>query len=96
MHQLELLFTAKCYYEKNTPIDYAQFAIRYGSRRQIIHYTECDGLDTFVRVSGDIECKLCGKLYYDHPYCKQSEYESGLTEPYYSLHVTCEGRHVKL
>lgn len=60
----------------------------------------CEGEQVdFTRASGDCVCATCGKLYYDHPRCKNSslpEQLSSSTFPEYLLRVLCDGRHVKL
>lgn len=40
----------------------------------------------WYRACGDCVCKVCGRVYYDHPQAV----------PHYYLRVLCDGRHVKL
>jgi hypothetical protein len=47
----------------------------------------------FTRASGDCRCEKCGRVYYAHPYCSRSWSSWAET---YTLHVLCDGRHVKL
>lgn len=59
----------------------------------------CDGVETFIRSSGDCECATCRKPYRDHPSCAQSELPEHMSSSGYRefiLHVLCDGRHVKL
>lgn len=47
----------------------------------------------------DMTCALCSKPYSKHPYCHFSELSESMrssTQPEYCVHVTCDGRHVKL
>ena len=46
----------------------------------------------FYRADGNCICKICNKLYIDHPMSK--EYLSWVCEPY--LHILCNGDLVKL
>ena len=47
------------------------------------------------RVDGRMLCGTCKKPYYDHPYCKGQVSTIG-GDPYYFIHVACDGRHLKL
>jgi hypothetical protein len=58
---------------------------------------DCDG--DFYRTEGDMICKDCGKEYWRHPYCGNSEYGESMTASFYKqyyLHVLCNGEHIKL
>jgi hypothetical protein len=50
---------------------------------QLDRIERCD----MYRAGGDVICKHCGKLYYDHPY---------FAEPYEWLTIVCNGDIVKL
>jgi hypothetical protein len=56
------------------------------------------GSREFVR-TGNVTC-TCGKEYREHPYCFHSELpdhlQSSSVNREFLLHVTCDGRHVKL
>ena len=59
----------------------------------------CTGELGFVRADGNCECRDCGKLYYDHPHCSNSEIPQSMMAssfPEYVLRVLCSGLHVKL
>jgi hypothetical protein len=59
----------------------------------------CDGVETFIRAGGDCVCARCGKDYYHHPSCAQSELPEHMSSSGYRefiLHVLCDGTHVKL
>jgi hypothetical protein len=60
---------------------------------------ECSGELSFIRADGNCECRDCGRLYYDHPHCKNSEIPEhwrSTTRPEFVLRVLCDGTHVKL
>ena len=46
---------------------------------------DVDLLD-FFHCSGQVSCPVCGHLYYDHPHHAKDDF----------LHVTCQGKLVKL
>jgi len=63
----------------------------------ITHKEGCpEGGKDWYRAGGDCECSVCGKLYYDHPYCAQFKNENGGAYDSYYMHVLCNGDHVKL
>jgi len=57
---------------------------------------ECDGWISLIRASGNCECKICGRLYYAHPWCRWSQIQTAACRLEYALHVLCDGTHVKL
>jgi hypothetical protein len=57
------------------------------------HPNDCRGDVDFIRASGDVACRICGRAYRDHPFCAQS-YSSFAEQ--LVLHVLCDGLHVKL
>lgn len=60
---------------------------------------EC-GLHQMHRASSSNVCDECGEPYWKHPHCANSELpesmRSSTVSKEYSLHVLCDGRHVKL
>jgi len=61
-----------------------------------IYHSDCDGNEAFIRAGGECVCKICGKYYWEHPYCSNSRFTDGLDRDSYYLHVLCDGVHVKL
>lgn len=62
-----------------------------GRRRYEIHHPDCE--EPVERAGGGVECRICGREYYDHPYCSSS-WNEGMD--CHSAQVLCDGRHVHL
>jgi hypothetical protein len=69
------------------PSDARQFAVFLMDRANV-----ADEADPIIRVSGEVECSVCGDLYRNHPHdMKQLDHEG---HPF--LRVRCDGRRLKL